>query len=86
MAEKVILIINLIREERNQRRLRIARVFRDRSNPFEEFSDAEFIQRMRLTKTSAFYVFQQILSNITAPTKRSVVEFYTGYKIGSKNF
>lgn len=50
---------------------RLPRVFRDRSNPFDELSDEHFRERFRMNKQSAVLVLDQIQENIQPFTNRN---------------
>lgn len=54
-----------------QRALRRERVFRDRSNPFDSFSDTEFRMRYRLSKNCTNNLINDIRIHIDPPTHRS---------------
>ena len=40
----------MIREEEERRRIQIPRVYRDRTNAYDRFSDQQFLLRFRLSK------------------------------------
>lgn len=51
-------------------RQRARKVFRNRENHFQKWSDSEFLHRFRLTKHGVRFVLENIADEISHPTAR----------------
>lgn len=58
-------------EERQERQPVDLRVFKDRQNPLEEYSDNKFVRRYRLSKETFRYLLDLIGPAIEHPTRRN---------------
>ena len=63
---------DLLKVEFLTRVARVPRVFRDRSNPLEEFEDREFGKRYRLSKESVLDVLKIVESDPEYPTQHNL--------------
>lgn len=54
-----------------ERRLRRSRVFRDRTSPFDSYSEEAFRSRYRLSKATVMVIVEDVKDVLTCPTNRS---------------
>lgn len=71
MAVSAIFFINMAGYVLLLRAFHRERVFRDRTNPFDKFSAAEFKLRYRMSKASVNLLINEIRGNIVHATLRS---------------
>lgn len=75
MAEGVIQIFEMAQEERDEEMERISRrglrVFKDRTNPLEEYDSTQFLQRFRISKGTFAELVDLVACDLQRPTRRS---------------
>ena len=74
LAMDAMRIIELAQEERDRpanRNARAMRVFPDRTNPLEMFTDTQFVKRYRISKDSFRWLLELISNDLQHPTNRS---------------
>lgn len=65
-------LINLLHIlENNNENMEIERIFRDRANPFDAYSDEVFQNRYRFSKVSVIFLINELSENIQRPTERN---------------
>ena len=65
------LFIALEHDEQHQRALRRERIFRDRSNPLDTFSDEEIINKYRLSRECIINLCETLNDELEWPTRRN---------------
>ncbi|KAJ8280851.1 hypothetical protein GJAV_G00059840 [Gymnothorax javanicus] len=72
MTMDLLHIIEIAQEEiADQRQGAELKVFKERTNPFEEYSDTKFVKPYRISKESYHYILDLIEADIDHPTRRN---------------